>query len=127
MSLQSGRYETWLVGRDSVGGTWHGARQLTDTGCFFSDWASTDSGILCLAGPPLVLMLVSREAEVLWSRDLSEVDLTPRLSIPKLSVDGSTVYIVARHNDGSDGIWSVPLAGGEPELVVTFAGRFPKW
>ena len=127
VSLQSGRYETWLVGRDSVGGTWHGARQLTDTGCFFSDWASTDSGILCLAGPPLVLMLVSREAEVLWSRDLSEVDLTPRLSIPKLSVDGSTVYIVARHNDGSDGIWSVPLAGGEPELVVTFAGRFPKW
>ncbi len=34
------------------------------------------------------------------------------------SRDGGTVYGIAAHRDGRRGVWAIPVAGGEPRLVV---------
>jgi Tol biopolymer transport system component len=117
-SHQTGRFEIWLVPRETVGGSWGEANQVTDFGCFPFDWAPDGSGVLCHAGEGMVL--VSREGEVLWRYDPATAGLRQGESRARFSWDGSTIYVYGIHEDSSEGIWAIPLQGGEPRLVVAY-------
>ena len=67
---RTGRQETWVLSRDSVGGRWHEARQLTDFQSAPWDWAPDGTGVLVWAGG-MSLGLVSPQGRVLWRRDLA--------------------------------------------------------
>jgi Tol biopolymer transport system component len=121
-SDRTGQFEVWIVSRDSVGGTWGEPTQLTDFGCIFPEWAPDNSGVLCVPyGPSDEMVVVSREGEVLWSYDLAAVSLQWWGGNARFSRDGSTIYVSAYHENGSGGIWAIPLRGGEPRLVVESA------
>jgi hypothetical protein len=62
---------------------------------------------------------VSRDGKVLTRSDHSPVRL-PYLSSPKFSPDGSRLYLIGTHQDGTNGVWWTPVDGGEPTLVVAF-------
>jgi Tol biopolymer transport system component len=117
-------FEVWIVSRDSVGGAWSEPTQLNDS-CSAADWAPDGSGVLCV--PPSLaneMVLVSREGEELWRYDLEAVGLRRWYSF-RLSRDASTIYVSAYHEDGSGGIWAIPLLGGEPSLAVQSAELWP--
>jgi Tol biopolymer transport system component/tRNA A-37 threonylcarbamoyl transferase component Bud32 len=118
--------EAWVVSRETIGRPWGEATQLTDFGCQPSDWSPDGIGVLCTVGTgariglDTSVVLVSREGEVLWRYDPS----TDGLAVPNIhqmfSRDGSTIYAWARREDGTEGIWAIPLRGGEPSLVVAY-------
>jgi Tol biopolymer transport system component len=122
-SDRTGRKEAWIVSRDSVGGSWGAATQLTDFGCVPEDWGPDGSGVLCLLPwPEEAMVLVSREGEVFWRFDLATAGLARwGLPFPRFSRDGSVIYLAASHENGSRGIWGIPLSGGLPILVVESA------
>jgi Tol biopolymer transport system component len=115
---QGHQRDTWIVARDSVGGSWGEPTQLTDFGCRFTDWAPDGNGVLC-SEPDSTLALVSGEGEVLWRYDPSTDGLLGCL-FPSFSPDGSTIYAPGRSTEGTDGIWALSPEGGEPRLVVAF-------
>ncbi|HXY19490.1 MAG TPA: BTAD domain-containing putative transcriptional regulator [Gemmatimonadales bacterium] len=116
-AFRGARSEAWIVSRDSVGGAWHGAVQVTHTGCFVRDWAPDGSGVLCDYLDPPMLTLVSPEGRVLWRRDVAPFGLT-YAQFARFSRDGRTVYLESSHRDGRHGIWAVPVAGGPPRPVI---------
>ena len=118
-STRTGRFEAWLISRDSLRGAWHHEVQLTDSGAFVRDWAPDGSGVLCdYYGPNGGrLFLVSLQGRVLWRRDLAPLGL-PFVGFAHFSRDGRTVYVDATHRDGRRGIWAIPMSGGVPRLVV---------
>jgi serine/threonine-protein kinase len=115
---QSGQREAWLVSRDSVGGAWHRARQVTDTGCVPMGWAPDGSGLLCLAGQEVVLF--SRDGVHLWRLNPEPVTFSLLRQAAAFSRDGSHVYFFGSMGDEVHGVWSIPVSGGEPRLVVRF-------
>jgi Tol biopolymer transport system component len=129
-SNQTGRIETWVVRREAVGGPWSAPTQLTDVGCEPSDWAPDGSGVLCTvgvggAGPSSAeadtsLALVSPEGAVLWRYDPAAAGLVLVQIYQKFSRDGSTIYAWGRREDGREGIWAIPVDGGEPSLAIAF-------
>jgi Tol biopolymer transport system component len=125
-SNQTGQLETWVVSREAIGGPWSEPTQLTDLGCEPSDWAPDGSGVLCTVGAGIEseadtsLVLVSREGETLWRYDPATAGLVLQSIHQKFSRDGSAIYVWARHEDGTEGIWAIPLQGGEPSLVVAY-------
>jgi Tol biopolymer transport system component/DNA-binding SARP family transcriptional activator len=116
-SDRRGRSESWVVSRDSVGGSWHEAVRLTDAECCAVGWAPDGSGVLSVTGSSLIL--VSPAGRVLWRRDLAA---TTRLTVVfggwRYSRDGSTIFLAANHADGRRGVWAIGVAGGEPRLVI---------
>jgi serine/threonine-protein kinase len=115
-SVRGGHGEVWLLARDSVGGLWREAAQLTDFGCFFPNWAPDGRGVLCDSGTELVL--VSPSGVVLWKRAMVPAGFS-RLGRLALSEDGSSFYM-ALARGGRRGVWTWPFAGGEPRLVVAY-------
>jgi serine/threonine-protein kinase len=106
----------WIVSRDSVGGPWSDPVQLMDFFCVTPAWAPDGASLVCRAGSELVR--VSREGEVLL-----RYGMPPGLTYPnrpKFSRDGSRIYFTATQEDGSRGIWRVPVDGGIPDKVVAF-------
>ena len=61
---------------------------------------------------------MSRDGDVLLRYDLSIAGLQ-RFASLKFSPDGSRIYYVATHEDGSEGIWWIPANGGDATKVVT--------
>jgi hypothetical protein len=45
--------------------------------------------------------------------------------VTRVSRDGSTIYLSAYHEDGSAGIWAIPLRDGEPSLVMESTELMP--
>ena len=60
---------------------------------------------------------VSRDGEVLSRYDPSAAGLQSVFR-PKFSPDGSRIYLLGRHEDGSEGVWWIPAHGGEATKVV---------
>jgi Tol biopolymer transport system component len=116
-SNRTGRSEAWITSREVHGGSWGEATQLTDFGCHPTDWAPDGSGVLCSTDEEIVL--VSRGGEVLWRYDLLKAGLQ---SFGRSHVfwEGSTIYLVGSHENGSEGIWAIPTQGGEPSLIVAY-------
>ena len=96
---------------------WGDPVQLTDFGCRFPNWAPDGSSVMCDTGPEMVL--VSRDGEVLSRYDPSTAGLQG-YSFPQFSPDGSRIYMVGTHEDGSQGVWWIPADGGDAAKVVAF-------
>ena len=65
--------------------------------------------------------LLSRAGKVLWRYDLAAAGLGWwAWGGPRISRDGSTIYASLRHEDGSRGIWSIPLQNGDPRLLIAY-------
>jgi Tol biopolymer transport system component len=116
-----------VVSREAVGDPWGEPAQPPDANCWPNDWAPDGSGVLCewlvmVAGGVQTqrLALVSRNGEELWRYDLGSDGLLLTYSYRVFSQDGSTIYTAARRNDGTEGIWAIPVRGGEPRLVVAY-------
>jgi serine/threonine protein kinase/Tol biopolymer transport system component len=111
--------KVWLVSRDRVGGEWGPPAQVTDFPCGRPHlWDPDGASLLCgtpdSTGTRTDLVRVSREGEVLARHSgLPQGDY-------KLSPDGSRIYIVGTHRDGSQGVWWIPANGGEATKVVAF-------
>jgi Tol biopolymer transport system component/tRNA A-37 threonylcarbamoyl transferase component Bud32 len=111
--------EAWLLARERVGGPWREPVQLTDFGCQGGEgpsWAPDGSGVLCRSGTTLVLVSVA--GVVQWRRDLTAAGLSQPGAVT-FSEDGLSLYLLAARG-GRNGIWTWPLAGREPRLVVAF-------
>jgi Tol biopolymer transport system component/DNA-binding SARP family transcriptional activator len=117
-SNRSGRLEVWVLTRAQIGAPWSEPAQLTNFGCSFAAWAPDGSGILCRSEPDeTALVLVSLSGTVRWRRELSATG--SKVGMPVYSPDGSTLYMEKPDGTGN-GIWSRPVAGGAPRLVVTY-------
>ena len=115
-SYRTGHPEAWLLSRERVGGPWHEAVQLTDFGCHSSPyWAPDGSGVLCPNENGLVL--VSMAGAALWRRDPAAAGFSDFDA--RFAKDGLSLYITATRG-GRRGIWTWPLAGGDPRLLVAF-------
>ena len=117
-AIQARQRDTWIVARDSIGGSWGQPTQLTDFDCLVSDWAPDGSGVLC-GERDSTLTLVSRDGEVLWHYDPAADGLLG-CQYPSFSADGSTIYSPGRSVEGTEGVWALPSEGGEPRLMVAF-------
>jgi len=118
---RAGRSAIWLLSRDSVGGPWHEAVQLTDFACSRPDWAPDGSALLCKRAGNLALVS-PRTGKVLRSdlASASPLTLFPGIIFPRFSRDGRTVFAPATDRDGRRGVWAIPLAGGPARLVIAF-------
>ena len=116
-SRRTGRMQVWLLARERVGGPWRDAVQLTDFGTYPIAWAPDGSGVLCRDGDNGVA-LVSLAKAVLWRRDLRKAGFSDP-NVTGFSEDGLSLVLEATHG-GRRGIWTWPLAGGEPHLLVAF-------
>jgi serine/threonine-protein kinase len=127
-SDQTGQLEAWVVSREVIGGPWSDAIQMSDFGCQPSDWEPNGSGVLCNVGvgPAAAdagaasLVLLSRDGDERWRHDLATGGLELDNLYQRFSKDGSTVFAWARHEDGTQGIWAIPIRQREPRLVVAF-------
>jgi serine/threonine-protein kinase len=121
------RLEMCVVAREAVGAAWREPTRLTDFGCWSQGWTPDGNGVLCqvldmTAGSfePDEPVIVSRQGEVLWRHDATIDGLALTYSYMAFSQDASIIYATARHNDGREGIWAIPVQGGEPRLIVAF-------
>jgi eukaryotic-like serine/threonine-protein kinase len=116
----------WTVQRERVGGNWAEPRQVPGYSCFLIQWSPDGKGLLCRERDTAVVM-VSTSGEKLWRRDLAAAGLVgPKMSsgtlsnAAKLSPDGSTLYVEVAGGPRA-GVWSWPLRGGAPRLIVKFS------
>ncbi len=63
---------------------------------------------------------VSRDGEVLSRYDPSTAGLQLFSTSLEFSPDGSRIYHIATHEDGSEGVWWIPDNGGDATKVVAF-------
>jgi Tol biopolymer transport system component len=117
-SNRTGSDRIWLVTRDSVGGGWHEAVQLTDLACVRPVWAPDGNGVLCQVGGDLVF--VSHQGRALWRRNLIPTTGLTSFGAPAYARDGRTIYVQGNHRDSRRGVWAIPVAGGPPRLVIRF-------
>ena len=117
-SDRSGRIEVWMLTRARIGAPWSEPVQVTNFGCSFAAWTPDGSGILCRSEPSeQALVMVSLAGAVRWRKDMSAGG--SRVGMPVFSPDGSTFYVEKRVGN-RNGIWSWPVAGGTPRLVVSY-------
>ena len=103
------------MSRDSVGADWSEPVQLSDSECEYGDWAPGGERIVCDWHGDI--KTVSRDGVVLWQLAPPTAGLAV-MTMPEFSADGSTIYFYGVEEDGSQGVWSVPAAGGYPRLVI---------
>ena len=116
LSFRNQRGETWFLSRDSVRGKWQSEVLLTDSAGMVDDWAPDGSGVLFRHGSQLSLL--SLQKRVLWHRDLAASGLVGVQRGVQFTRDGKTLYILAAHRDGRQGIWAIPTSGGGSRLAV---------
>jgi len=120
----AGNRNIWVISRSDVGAPWGDPVQLTDLeDCAWPDWAPDGESLVCATGRGGWVRVSSR-GEVLSRDDGSTVTL-PYFGSPRFSPDGSSLYFVGTHEDGSSGVWWVPVDGGEATMLVAFDN--PSW
>jgi Tol biopolymer transport system component/DNA-binding SARP family transcriptional activator len=110
--------QLFLVARKSDS-TWGAAQQLTSEGGWAGRWAPDGRAIVyCRADG---LWLISPEGGS--PRRILEVGDSTNAPAPELaqwSGDGRTIYYKAFDPAGRSSLWSLPAAGGKPQLLVRF-------
>jgi Tol biopolymer transport system component len=107
----------WLVSRDSLSLPWNDPVQLTDFGCALPDWAPDGASLVCRTEAGWVR--VSEDAEVLSRYDPTTAGIQSFTNL-QFSSDGSRLYVVGAQEDGSRGVWWIPVDGGDATKVVAF-------
>jgi len=114
--------ELTLISRDSLGAPWGNPRSMnriitlgsvprwTPDGRFLTYWQFDPRRLIRLS-------LEGEESEVPLPELPGAVGMG---GVYDWSPDGRTLYVRARHEDRSAGIWQVPLQGGTPRLVLKF-------
>jgi len=123
LSTRTGSGRTWLLVRDSIGGVWHEAVQLTDYPCRGPEWSS-DSALVCHDASRAARLVSATNGRVL----VPDLFAAYHLRVMegggqrrfRLARDGGAMYAAATNDDGREGIWEIPLAGGPARLVVGF-------
>ncbi|MGD2124261.1 MAG: protein kinase [Gemmatimonadota bacterium] len=115
----TGNNELWVMSREDSSSTWGEPRQLTSDGGGAPRWSPAGEWIAYTAAG--TLRLVSPEGgspRILVEGGTESFDPAPVFA--DWSADGRTVYFKARDSQGQASIWSVPLSGGAPHLLVRF-------
>jgi Tol biopolymer transport system component len=112
-----GEANLWVASRDSVGGAWSDAERLTDFQIVSPDWAPDGRSLIAYSRGALVR--VSRDGNVLSRTEPSMVGLQ-EFGPGRFSHDGSRIYTIGTHEDGSRGVWRIPINGGQATKVVAF-------
>ncbi len=114
-SDRTGRYELWLIAREGEGADWGSPRQLTNTG-------TSEEGPPGARWSPDGRLLVFNQGNDIWviSPDGSDHRLIIRDGYDAQWLDDRTVYYRASDATGEVGIWSAPVSGGTPKLLVRF-------
>jgi dipeptidyl aminopeptidase/acylaminoacyl peptidase len=119
--LNAGPPRIWTVSRERIGDAWGDPFRLTDFPCFYPEWAPDGESLVCKTWADFAIVsktgeIVSRlDPHVPVARNLGEMGF----SCPRYSADGSEIYFFGRPTD-EWGIWSMPVAGGEPIRLVAF-------
>ena len=112
-------WEAYIVTRARPGAPWGAPRQLTKHGS--SDPKMSPDGRLiafCVAGQLRVINPDGTGEQVIV--DVRAGDDQPEPAYPVWSRDNQTIYYKAYDRDRHSSIWSVPVTGGKPRLLVRF-------
>ena len=112
-------WEAYIVTRARPGAPWGTPRQLTTHGS--SDPKMSPNGRLiayCVAGQLRVIKPDGTGEQVVV--DVRAGDDQPEPAYPVWSRDSQTIYYKAYDRDRHSSIWSVPVTGGKPRLLVRF-------
>ena len=113
-------WEAYIVTRARPGAPWGAPRQLTKHGS--SDPKMSPDGRLdfafCVAGQLRVINPDGTGEQVVV--DVRAGDDQPEPAYPVWSRDSQTIYYKAYDRDRHSSIWSVPITGGKPRLLVRF-------
>ncbi len=105
------------MNRDSVGGKWGGPQQLTQGGGRQPRWAPDGGRIVYVTGKAIgVVTLAGEETQLLDGEMAGFVNVTK----PDWSRDGRFIYFSGITTSGSQGLYSIPAAGGQPRLLVRY-------
>jgi Tol biopolymer transport system component len=122
--------EVTLISRDALGGPWGKPRSMewilgtgtgprwTPDGRFLSYWRYGTRP------PRLIQLSLEGEESVVRLPDLPGVVGMGGWNY-EWSADGRTLYAQALHEDGSRGVWQIPLHGGVPRLVLKYDPEIP--
>ena len=111
---------TMLIRRDDAG-QWGPPRSLR-SGAWRPAW-SPDGSYLVLARAGVVEVVSPESGAVRVVYAPAPNSDEPKAEDVLVSDDGRTFYFKARDEDGRSQIWSVPVAGGRPRLLVEFGER----
>ena len=111
---------TMLIRRDDTG-QWGPPRSLR-SGAWRPAW-SPDGSYLVLARAGVVEVVSPESGAVRVVYAPAPNSDEPKAEDVLVSDDGRTFYFKARDEDGRSQVWSVPVAGGRPRLLVEFGER----
>lgn len=115
---RSGLPAYYYISRDRVAGEWNEAKRLTpdNTGLYIVGSWSPDGRFFAYSDARGI-KLVSPGGDPRTILSFSRSGIAGA-NMSAWSSDGLAVYVVATTHDGSYGIWSVPISGGDPTLLV---------
>jgi len=115
MGDRAGRYEVYVMSRNDAG--WGEPEQITSEGGTVPRWSPVDDSIAYISENDIkIISYGDRKTKTLVKGQNTIGSVRPE-SIA-WSPDGKTIYFQARDDQGIEGVWSVPVEGGEPELKV---------
>jgi Tol biopolymer transport system component/DNA-binding SARP family transcriptional activator len=117
-SDRTGRFELYTVER-VAGGRWKAPRQLTTEGGQDARWSPDGGEIVYLRNGGLWVIAPDGSAPRLLV-DSRDPAVRPVPLLAQWSPDGRTLYYKALDGEGHASLWSVPVGGGEPRLLVRF-------
>jgi Tol biopolymer transport system component/DNA-binding SARP family transcriptional activator len=117
-SDRTGRFELYAVEREA-GGRWKAPRQLTTEGGQDARWSPTGGEIVYLRNGGLWVIAPDSGAPRLLV-DSRDPAVRPVPLLAQWSPEGRTVYYKALDGEGHASLWSVPVTGGDPRLLVRF-------
>jgi serine/threonine protein kinase len=115
MSDRTGRYEVYVLSKNESG--WGEPEQVTSDGGTLPRWSPVANFIAYISEESLKIF----DYDEGRTRILVGPQLTPGAVRPASlawSLDGKIIYFQAQDEQGTGGIWSVPVKGGEPELKI---------
>jgi serine/threonine protein kinase/Tol biopolymer transport system component len=111
----------WLSSRATVGEPWSEPVQVGESlPCDeWAEWSPDSDMFLCsYSSPRRGVLLATRAGETLWRYLADATAGKPWLARAQFSADGSIIYAYGVAPDGTQGIWAMPVTGGDPELVI---------
>ena len=109
--------QIFVMSRESIGAEWSTPQQLTKGGGTHQRWAPDGDRLVYDMGNAIGVVTLEGEETQLLDGAVAGFDGVVK---PDWSRDGRFIYFSAIRTDGSQGLYSVPAAGGEPRLLVRY-------